>query len=77
MPNTQKMVHPDLLVAPQKNAVIPGDHLTKEEQENAIQAWEQWGYHPIPPNADTWTAHIIHMIDGKLQPIRVREIPKI
>lgn len=75
--STKKVATPDLLIAPQLGQVTPSDHLTPNEAANAVESWKQWGRQPIPPNCQTWTAHIIHMIDGKLQPIRVREIPRI
>lgn len=74
---TKKTPLPDLVVLPQNNQRIPGEHLTVEEKENVLQSWRQWG--TVKPDwlRGTWTVHIVHVIDQEPRLTRVREIPKI
>lgn len=73
----QNVATPDLIVVPQLGRIVPGDHLSSRQRESVLRAWESWGNRPIYQMSDTWTVHIVHFIGGNLQPIRVREIPKL
>lgn len=68
---------PDLVVFPQSNQRVPGDHLSDVGKENVLKSWKRWG----EPNPDwgkgSWVVHIVHVVDSVPRLTRVRDIPKV
>lgn len=63
-PPTQKATGPDLVILPQAHKLIPGEHLTTDEQAAVTQAWHNYNPFEQHSNTGTWNAHIVHIING-------------
>lgn len=73
---TQKATAPDLVILPQAHKIIPGEHLTKDEQAAATQAWHNYNPFEQRSNTGTWAAHIVHIISGQPTVTATVTLPK-
>lgn len=64
--STTKAKTPDLLILPQAGAIIPGQHLTPEQAEQAKKDWNDYGNTPTESNTRTvWNIAVAHILNGQ------------